>query len=81
MDAIIDGIRLGRLEEIILKLPEWKRAYKKNKLSSYISMLELKPNVFGIGINLNAVLNYINTCFIKKYNQANAADAKSRAAD
>lgn len=68
--AIVECIKaddLGKLKEM---LPSWARSYELSKLDKFTCMLELKPNLFGIGINLKEVVSFIN-------NKYNAKLAKS----
>ena len=64
--AIIDSIKGEKIEILREALPEWDRSYDQKKLDSFTRMLELKPNLFGIGINLKEVVSFINNKFNEK---------------
>lgn len=65
-DTIITGIRKDDLQYIVNNFPLQEHAEKPDERGRWIEwskILELKPNVFGIGVNLNAAMDAIG----KKY--------------
>jgi hypothetical protein len=61
-DIIIAGIREDNWQHIIDNFPLQERAEEPDVGGSWfewLKMLELKPNVFGLGVNLNAALDAV----------------------
>ncbi|HAS8250651.1 TPA: hypothetical protein I7673_22595 [Vibrio vulnificus] len=60
IDILIDGIKDNNLEYIVEKFPKQNSCKAPTEGGSGFhalnNMVELKPNIFGLGVNLNAIL-------------------------
>lgn len=62
-DTIITGIRNDSWQYIVENYPNQERAEEPNNYGGWLvrlsRVLELKPNVFGLGVNLNAAMELL----------------------
>lgn len=58
---LVLSIKKNDLNYFIDNFTHWDRAYDKDGLSKYLSALELRPNLFGIGVDLKKLFSFINT--------------------
>lgn len=58
---LMDAIHAGNLEKFVNEFEPWERSYEPSKLDQYTSSLELRPNLFGIGIDLRKLLKQIQS--------------------
>lgn len=67
LDAIIKTICSDSFEDFVNHLPELTPSEDRPDPMhlDLTTMLELKPNVFGLGVNLNAVIDYVSKKIMK----------------
>lgn len=72
LDAIIKTVSTDNFDGLLNLLPIFEKRNRKeddagdDEIENYLDMLELKPNIFGLGVNFNAVLTFVNKRLLKR---------------